>query len=160
MGSARAGLTANTPTRFVSQHSAQLSLSVAQAYARLSDISTWWDPAHTWFGRSENLSLSLTAGGCFCERSGENQVEHLRVLVAQAGKRLRLQGGLGPLQALPLNAVMDWTFTPQENGTLVSLSYQVAGDVGVDLTTWSQAVDKVLAGQFARYATMVPQAQR
>ena len=72
------------------------------------------------------------SGGCWCESWAGGSVEHGRVLMAMPGKLLRVSGGFGPLQALPVAAVMTFTLTPTADGKATNLSvrYRVAGPVG------------------------------
>jgi uncharacterized protein YndB with AHSA1/START domain len=54
----------------------------AQVYRALGVPSRWWSKAHTYSGDARNLSLTLTAGGCFCEKlpADRGTVEHARVV--------------------------------------------------------------------------------
>ena len=76
-------------------------------YAALGEIDRWWNGSHSYSGQAANLSLARQAGGCFCERWGNNSVEHARVVIALEDRMLRLEGALGPLQALAVNGVLD-----------------------------------------------------
>lgn len=110
----------------------KLALPPAAAYDRLVHVETWWASSHTYSGDANNLNLEARAGGCWCENWAGGSVEHGRVLAAIPGKLLRIQGGFGPLQALPVAAVMTFTLTPADNGaaTALSVRYRVAGPVG------------------------------
>lgn len=110
----------------------KLNLPPAAAYDRLVHVETWWSSAHTYSGDASNLNLEARAGGCWCENWAVGSVEHGRVLAAIPGKLLRVSGGFGPLQALPVGAVMTFTLTPADNGaaTALSVRYRVAGPVG------------------------------
>ena len=44
-------------------------------------IGNWWDPQHTWSGKSENLSLEPVPGGCFCEtHENGGRIRHMNVI--------------------------------------------------------------------------------
>src|SRR5262249_18796007 len=71
----------------------------ASAWKRLIDVGSWWDPHHTYSGRSSNLTLTLRPGGCWCEKLEKGGfVRHLEVVLMIPEKTLRLTGGLGPLR--------------------------------------------------------------
>ena len=84
--------------------------SPEQSWAMLGRIGQWWDPAHTYSGKSGNLSLASEAGGCFCETipsgtrvgsaagtQASGGVIHGRVLMALPYETLTLDSGLGPI---------------------------------------------------------------
>src|SRR5687767_3389952 len=90
-----------------------VDLAPAPAYRASTRIPAWWDPAHTWSGSAKNLSLEARAGGCFCEKlEGGGSVQHARVLFAQPGQMLRLEGALGPLQDMAATGVLSYTLAP------------------------------------------------
>lgn len=113
-------------------------------------VGEWWDPSHTYSGRSSNLSLAARAGGCFCEQLEGGGVEHMTVVYAERGKTLRMRGGLGPLQALTVTGV--WTLTMQEqNGkTILVSTYAVGGITKDGLTALAPLVDQVMIEQMNR----------
>lgn len=132
----------------------RLSVSPGPAYAAFSEVGRWWNPSHSYSGKSENLSLSLVAGSCFCERlDNGGGVEHLRVAYADPGKRPVLTGGLGPLLYQGVAGAMDLEFKRSGSGTSLVVNYKVAGFASGGADRLAPLVDKVLAEQFARYAT-------
>src|SRR3982750_2768586 len=65
------------------------------AFQSFADLPRWWDPEHTYSGKSSNLSLNLSPGGCFCERFPDGGgIEHMRVAYVEPGKRVILTGAL------------------------------------------------------------------
>lgn len=140
-----------TASGFTIQHVRQVNLTPQAAWARFMAIGSWWASSHTWSGSSQNLSLSSKAGSCFCEHWSGGEVEHLRVVFAEPGKRLHMAGALGPLQMTGLSGNMTITFTAKGEGTEVTLRYAVAGHAEPDLATWSGAVDRVLEEQLTRF---------
>lgn len=124
----------------------------AQVYAALGRIERWWSPAHTYSGQAEHLSLTLRAGGCFCERWAGGEVEHARVVYAGQDAALRLVGGLGPLQDLAVNGVLTIGLkkAAEGSGSEMSWVYRVAGAPDAALDRWAQPVDQVLTEQLQR----------
>lgn len=121
-----------------------------QVWAGLTDIGHWWNKAHTYSGDSANLKLDTSPGGCFCERFGTSWVQHLVVVNVMPRGLLRLTGTLGPLQAMPVNGVMSWTFRKGENGAIVVLmDYAVSGNA-TGLQEMAGPVDGVLGDQMQR----------
>ncbi len=151
-GGASAELEENNSSGFVSTHQLRLAASPKLAYRALTrEIQHWWDSAHTYSGRSKNLRLQPKAGGCFCELIADGgSVEHMRVIFAQPGKRLRLAGGLGPLQGLAVTGVMEFVLTPLGDETVLSYSYRVSGASFSGLEALAGPVDQVQLGQLQR----------
>ena len=103
------------------------------------------------------VTIALNAGDCFCEQipEGKGSVEHARVVLAMPPKVLRLTGGLGPLQSMPVNAVMEWSLRPLHRGTELSMRYTVDGAIPGGGKALAPIVDKVLAEQFERLKAYV-----
>ena len=125
------------------------------AYSAFFDIGAWWDPAHTYSGKSENLSLNLNPGGCFCERfpEGGGGIEHMRVTFVDPGKRVIMTGALGPLLYEATTGVMDIQVKTIAGGTQLTLDYKVAGFANGGADKLAAGVDQVLAAQIKRYRT-------
>ncbi|KUJ80218.1 ATPase [Microbulbifer flavimaris] len=119
----------------------------AAVYRALGQLPEWWSADHTYSGAAENLSMELRAGGCFCERWEDSSVEHLRVIFAREDREVRLAGGLGPLQSLPVNGLMHWRITPAESGAVLTWEYQVWGAPGLNLAPLAGPVEQVLGQQ-------------
>lgn len=127
---------------------------VARAWKRLVDVGSWWDPKHTYSGRSSNLSLTLKPGGCWCEKLGQGGfVRHLDVVLVMPGKALRLTGALGPLQAMGATGALTFTLrSTSDTSTEVVAEYSVVGYSHEGLKSLAAAVDAVLAEQMKRFA--------
>ena len=137
-----------TPTGFEVQSTLVVGATPEQTYIMLGRIGQWWGKDHTYSGDGANLSLDLRAGGCFCERlKGRGSVEHMRVVYAEPGKRLRLHGGLGPLQAEAVAGTLTWTLKAVPGGTEVTQSYVVGGFVRGGADKLAAPVDMVLGQQ-------------
>ncbi|HEY3204989.1 MAG TPA: SRPBCC family protein [Thermoanaerobaculia bacterium] len=142
---------------FTIRNAVTVSADPAKAYTALTDgIGKWWDPDHTFSHDAANLSIDAKPQGCFCERlAGGGGVRHLTVVSAVPGKTLRLEGGLGPLQAMALAGSMTWTFQPEEKATSVELRYVVGGYNPGGFKDLAPRVDSVLRSQLQRYKRYV-----
>ncbi len=148
---ARAAVVASDATSFTIEHRAELPMPPGTVWAALVQWDRWWSPAHTYSGEAQHLDP--VAGGLLSERWAGGSVRHAVVLVAMPAKLLRLSGGFGPLQPLPVNAVMDFTLAAERTGTKLVLSYRAAGPASADLTTLAAPVDAVLGEAFARLSS-------
>ena len=148
---AAAEVKSSSPAGFVVESKVTVAPNPAQAWAMLVRIGEWWNPAHSYSGKASSLRLEPKAGGCFCEKlSAGGSVEHMRVVYAEPPKTLRLQGGLGPLQAQAAAGTLTWTLKPVMNGTEIVQTYAVSGYFPDGTGKLAPGVDKVLAEQLAR----------
>jgi hypothetical protein len=139
------------PGGFAVESRVVVAAAPAEAYAQIVRIGDWWDAAHSYSGKGANLSLEARPGGCFCERlAGGGGVEHMRVVSARPGVELRLQGGLGPLQAEAVTGSLSWSLKAVGGGTEVVQRYVVGGYIDGGADRIAPAVDQVLAGQLLR----------
>jgi hypothetical protein len=151
---AYADVTATAPDSFTVKYSALVPLDANAAYERLVHVERWWSGEHTYGGRADALQLAPTPGGCWCERLPDGGfVEHMRVIYAQPGKVLRLDGGLGPLQGIGARGVMTYTLKPEGTGTKVTMTYVVIGAAG-SLEKLAAPVDGVLAQAMQRFGNV------
>ena len=128
----------------------------AEVYRRLIKVAGWWDPKHTWSGSARNLKLEPKAGGCFCERLADGgSVQHARVIFAQPGKLLRLEGALGPLQDMAVAGVLTFSLAPDGPGTRITMTYRVAGVLTMDSAKLAPLVDQVMGIQLGRLRSFV-----
>jgi hypothetical protein len=158
---AHAEIKSQSETGFVSGHSAEVLAKPDDVWKRLVAPKDWWNPAHSWFRKAEGLYIDAQAGGCFCETAQESaaegqtrvrgSVEHMRVIFADPGKVLRMQGALGPLQSEAVLGTLTIAMEPLKDGagTKLSFSYIVGGHMRYKVGEIAPAVDKVLAEQFA-----------
>lgn len=123
----------------------QAPLDVWQALTH--EVGRWWPADHTWWGDATKLSIEAKAGGCFCEIDGDRQALHMTVVFVDPGKLLRMTGGLGPLQGMGLQGVMEWRLAAENDGTSVTLFYRAGGYAPDDLAAFAPVVDKVQAVQ-------------
>ena len=141
-------------------HIAEVPATPDAVWRRLLAPKDWWSKAHSWSGSSAGFSIEPKANGCFCELFQEKgadgklktvgSVEHMRVIFAQPGKVLRMQGALGPLQSEAVIGTLTIAMEPVSEGksTKLSFSYVVGGYMRYKVADIAPAVDKVLGEQF------------
>jgi hypothetical protein len=141
-------------------HIASVAATPDAIWKRLLAPKDWWNKAHSWSGSSAGFYIDAQANGCFCELFQEKgadgkvktvgSVEHMRVIFAQRGKVLRMQGALGPLQSEAVIGTLTVAMEPSKDAktTKVSFSYVVGGYMRYKVAEIAPAVDKVLGEQF------------
>ena len=136
---------------FVIEATVMADATPAAVYRQLVKVAGWWDPKHTWSGSARNLKLEPKAGGCFCEKLADGgSVQHARVIFAQPGKLLRLDGALGPLQDMAVSGVLSFNLAPDGPGTRINMTYRVAGVLSMDSAKLAPLVDQVMGIQLGR----------
>ncbi|MGZ5079489.1 MAG: alpha/beta fold hydrolase [Usitatibacter sp.] len=135
---------------FLVTHRGEVKANPPALYAAIAQVGKWWSPAHTYSGDAAKLAMDPRAGGCFCETWGANSVQHARVIQAQPGKMLRLEGSLGPLQEMAVHGVMTFTIDQEGGKTALTLAYRVRGAPDAALDKLAPAVDKMIGEQFLR----------
>ncbi len=132
----------------------ELSISAppSEVYdALLNKVDRWWNAEHSYSASASNFYIEAKPGGCFCERLPNGGVEHMRVVMLQHDKQIRMQGGLGPLQGIAAVGTMDFKFeSGANNNTLLKYRYDVLGQVEGGLDKWAPAVDAVQNDQLQR----------
>lgn len=157
-GPAAAAVTESAADGFTIVHERSVAAAPDAAWAKLVQPGQWWNDAHTYSGKSANLSLDLRPGGCWCERWDGGAVEHGRVIYIQPGKTLRFHAALGPLQALPVAATMTWTLAGTGTGTRIVLTFRVLGRPADGVAKLAPPVDQVLGEQADRLAAALGRA--
>lgn len=143
---------------FTIENSRVVGVDAQAAWAALvNDIDFWWPRDHTWWGKASRLEIQPRAGGCFCETDGERQARHMVVVFVDPGRLLRMTGGLGPLQGMGLQGVMEWRLEPAgdksgKEGTRITLFYRAGGYTPDDLSAFAPVVDQVQALQLGGLA--------
>jgi uncharacterized protein YndB with AHSA1/START domain len=147
---ADAEATGVSPSGFLVTHRAEVAAAPAAVFAAVTQVSQWWSSAHTYSQDAANLSIDARAGGCFCERWGENSIEHLRVIYVARGQALRLEGALGPLQPMAVTGILTFVVAAGTDGkSVLTLAYRVRG-AEANLDKMAGPVDHMLGEQFAR----------
>ncbi len=150
---ALAAVSSAAPDGFVSTSTAELPLPPAKVWQALTAWASWWDPAHSYSGKAGALRLDARAGGTLQERWGGGSVLHAVVVNVMPPALLRLHGGFGPLQSLPVDAVLDFSLKAEGTGTRLTMTYRVAGPTSARLDTLATPVDAVMSAGFARLVT-------
>ena len=140
---------------FTVTHTRPVKATQKQLFEAFGRIGQWWNPQHSYSGQGANLSLDLAAGGCFCERWDGGSVQHMQVVHVAKDTMVRLVGGLGPLQELPVQGVLTMEAATVDGRTVLKLSYRVAGPPDIGLEKWAGPVDKVLGEQVNRLVAYV-----
>jgi uncharacterized protein YndB with AHSA1/START domain len=150
-GAARADVNDVRENGFVIRSTVMADSTPTKVYRALVRVALWWDPSHTWSGSAKNLTLAPRAGGCFCEKLADGgSVQHGRVIFAQPGKTLRLEGALGPLQDMAVSGVLTFALAPDGPGTRISMTYRVGGILTMDSAKLAPLVDQVMGVQLRR----------
>jgi hypothetical protein len=162
---AAAEVTVVHPSGFVVRHEVVVEADTKATWLALISPETWWRKEHTWSGNAANLSLTPSAGGCFCERipevdepgrfTLEGSVEHMRVIQSQPETALRMRGGLGPLQSEPVTGILTIAISKADKGTRLVWEYNVAGYMRYEIPVISKAVDGVIGLQAAGLADLL-----
>jgi hypothetical protein len=147
---AAAEVVETAPTGFTSRSEAWVAKPPAELWAALLQWGRWWDPAHSYSARPGALVLEPRANGTLSESWEGGSVWHATVLNVLPPQLLRLSGGFGPLQALPVSAVLDFTLKPEGEGTRLTMSYRVGGPPQTRLPDLAAPVDAVMSAGFAR----------
>lgn len=143
---AGADVVESAPDGFTVQTVYDVEASPAQVYqALVGAIGSWWHPDHTFSGDPARLTIEARPNGCFCEQLDAGGVRHMTVVYVEAGKMVRMVGGLGPLQSEPVSGAMTWSVEEQGEGSRLAVTYKVAGSSSAKLDEWAPAVDAVLA---------------
>ena len=157
---AAAEVVSASPNGFEVRQTVPLVVKPEVAFSAFASAPAWWDPAHTYSKKSENLSLNLTPGGCFCERFPDGGgIEHLGVVYVEPGKHIIFAGALGPLLSMAVSGVLDVQVKSTAGGSVLTLDYRASGFFNGSADKVAPAVDGMLAGQMKRfraYATARP----
>jgi len=122
----------------------------------IQNVGDWWNPQHTFSHDAHNLTIDQKAPGCFCEKLPDGgSVRHMEVVYFAPGKRVVLNGGLGPLLSVAATGSMQIQLTAADGGTRLEVTYSVAGYQPAGMNTWAGPVDSVLAEQFTRLRNYV-----
>lgn len=120
--------------------------------ALVENIDQWWPKDHSWWGAASKFSIDARAGGCFCERAGAQQAQHMQVVFVDPRKLLHMTGGLGPLQGMGLQGALEFRLAPEGAGTRITLWYRVGGYTPDDLSKLAPVVDQVQGVQLGGLA--------
>jgi hypothetical protein len=146
---------------FEIQHSVNLVVPQAEAFASFGEVGRWWNKEHTYSGDAARMTLQLRPGGCFCERlENGGGIEHMRLTYIQPGERIVLTGGLGPLLYEATSGVMDVKVEKIAGGSRVTMNYRAAGFAKGGAAAIAPVVDQVLGEQMKRFRTFAAAAPK
>jgi uncharacterized protein YndB with AHSA1/START domain len=149
--SARAAIVAAEPYGFQVSHQVTIAAAPDRVWAAIGRIGGWWASMHTFSSDARNLHLSMTPGGCWCEQLPGGGAQHMTVVVAEPGKILQLEGGLGPLGAPGApSGRLTFSLTPTANGTALSVTFEGGGWAKDGASQWAPPIDHVLGEQVER----------
>ena len=153
--SGQAEVVKTQPGYFEVQIEHQIKTSSTDLQNKLLDIAQWWSAGHTYSGDSDNLFVDIDTLRCFCEKLDDGGfVSHLKLINYQPRQLMRFSGGLGPLQSLLVNGVMDISLRPlAEDKTMLLLNYRVSSNVE-NIKKWAGPVDQVLREQLRRLKSL------
>ncbi len=149
-GPATAAVQSSSPDAFVIVHSAEVARGAPAQWDALLDWGGWWPAAHSYSGNAANLEIDAQPAGRLEETWNGGSVLHGTVVQAITSRLLRLSAAFGPLQAMPVNAILDIELSPTEAGTRLTLTYRVGGPASLQLDRIAPAVDGVLGEAFGR----------
>lgn len=148
---ADAAVLGSNATGFQLQIAARIAAPPARVWEAVLSPGKWWNSEHTYSSNPGNMTITPTAGGCWCERWAGGQVVHMTVVYVAPQQTLRLRGGLGPLQEMGVDGALTWTVKPAGDGeTELRLDYAVGGYSPNGFDGLSRAVDGVLMEQMNR----------
>lgn len=111
-------------------------------------LPEWWVSSHTYTGDSQNLSLDLTPGGCWCEKLPDNPAfDHGRT-VTVADDRLVFHAPFGPLRGRATRADLTVTWPGANRGWEPTWVFVVEGP---GLGAMADAVDGVMGQGYRRW---------
>ena len=140
---------------FSVRHERTVAASPAAVWDALIHPERWWSPEHSWSGDAANFSLDPRPGGCFCEAMpNSGGTEHMRVVMVQPERLLRLRGELGPMQSEAVVGSLTWTLEPVAGGTRIVHDYAIGGHWRMPVADIAGAVDSVQKIQIDRLAAL------
>lgn len=154
-GAADAAVKQAAPEGFIVEHRLSMAATPAQLWLALGQPARWWPKEHTWSGQSENLSLELKLGGCFCERWKDGGAEHGRVVMLRRNELVRLSAALGPMQEMAVSGVLSIAIAAKDEGSEATVTYRVSGTPAHALDKIASVVDQVVGLQFGGWAAFV-----
>jgi hypothetical protein len=162
-GAAQAEVVSSAPNGFEVRSVRVVKGTPEQAWNAIAKIGEWWDPAHTYSGKAENLNLSLETGACFCEAipagaqagnggatAAAGMVIHGRVMMAMPHQTVTLDSALGPILDEGATGRLKWSLRPVEGGTEVTQTYVVGGYIRGGGEKFAPLVDMVLGQALQR----------
>ena len=159
---AHAEVVQQSDSGFIVREIAEVPADNWASWAALTAPAKWWNPAHTWSGKAENLYIDSQATGCFCELmpvpdgapegTRRGSAEHMHIVQSAPGTMLRMSGALGPMQGEAVKGVLTITFKQAPKGTQIVWEYVVGGYMRFKPELISKAVDGMMGEQLSLLA--------
>jgi uncharacterized protein YndB with AHSA1/START domain len=155
-GAARGEVIDSQADGFTVRQTATLAASAPAVWGVLIRPAAWWSSDHTFSHDARNLTLDPRPGGEWRESlpSGGG-VRHMVVVYVDPPAMLRLEGALGPMQAMGAMGHLTFTLTPHGGTTELSAVYDAVGHEAGGMTGLAPVVDQVLGLQIARLKASV-----
>jgi len=154
-GGARAEIIDSQANGFTVRQSLTIAAPADKVWAALSKPGAWWDMAHSYSHDGANMSLDPRPGGLWLETLPGGGVVHMSVLFVQPNTTLRLDGALGPLQAMGVTGHMTFALSEASGATTLVNTYDVGGHAPGGLDKLAGPVDGVLGAQMRRLKAYV-----
>jgi len=151
---ARSQVDVAEPNRLAVSYDLPVNATVEKLAVTFQNIQTWWSGEHSYTGDPTNFFFDGVDKACFCERLPQGGlVRHMNVVYFDPARKIRMTGGLGPLQTLPVNGVFEFNFIAAEKGqSRLQVSYAVTTNGGL-LKDWAEGVERVIGEQLQRLKT-------
>jgi hypothetical protein len=147
---AQAEVLTSGPDHFTIQHKQDVAVPRAKLWVALIRWDGWWSPKHSFSGRSPKLDAR--ANGALSEIWPQGGVLHATVTNIQPPKLLRMNGAFGPLQSMPVTAILNVQIEEVGQNSRVTLTYTVGGPSSAKLDQLAKPVDTVWAEGVTRLA--------
>jgi uncharacterized protein YndB with AHSA1/START domain len=155
-GGVKAAVIDAQPWGFQVQTKVEIAAPASQVWAALGNIGGWWDSEHSWSGDAKNFSLELKPGSCLCEAlPNGGGARHMTVIFVDTGKRVILDGTLGPMMFSGAAGHMVWTLAEKDGHTTLTQDYYVGGYFPGGFDKLAPAVDEVAGAQMVRLKSFV-----
>lgn len=128
-GAARAEVIDKGSSHFRLKFVQQVAAPPDKVFKALGEIGAWWDGAHSYSRNAANMTMPLTANGCFCETlpGGGGGVRHGVVELVIPNQTVRVAAALGPLQDEGVSAALTFQLKAKDGGTELTTTYNVGG---------------------------------
>lgn len=143
------------PSHFRLRFTQQIAAPPEKVFQAIGQIGRWWDSAHSYSGQAANMTLPLTANGCFCESlPNGGGVRHGVVELVIPNQLVRVDAALGPLQDEGVSGALAFSLKATDGGTELTTTYNVGGARDF-IVSIAPAVDGVMGGAVKRLKTYV-----
>jgi uncharacterized protein YndB with AHSA1/START domain len=155
-GAARCEVVDSQADGFTARETATIKSPPQKVWNVLIRPAAWWSAAHTFSHDARNLTLEAKPGGAWMESlPGGGGVRHMVVVYIDPPSTLRLEGALGPMQAMGVVGHLTFTLKPNGGSTDITAVYDAGGHEPGGMTSLAPVVDRVIGEQLAGLKTAV-----